>query len=826
MRLRSWSFLNLAVAGCLAALLCATLGAEAAGVTVVRDGRALAKIYMRGPLMPADATAPRGGWSPAEAAAVLRNEAVRDLQYHLQKMSGAVLEIVAIDNPAQAAGPAIVFGDLAAKLGATAKETTPQGEGYRLLTKGNLVLIGGESDVAAQHATYTLLRKLGCDWVFPGEIGEVIPQRKTVEIPQLDETSAPDFQVRSLWYRGYNAPRLPEEGARFEQWKRRHQGGRGDLPVMGAGGHVWDAFINRHKAEFEKDPTMYALRRAADGTMQRMGPQLESTHPRVIELFVQEIKSAYEKNIAAGKWTKDTVAAFGIGPADGLGYSMSAEALQVGSGRMDPIVGEPDRTDELVLLGNRILEQVCKEYPNCHVGFYSYSTHADFPQRYHPHPNIVQIFAPINFSRMHSVLDPNSKTQAYYRSVVEQWGKLSRAQGNPLIFRGYNWNLAENLLPYTKVRIWGEELPYYKAQGIIALNVEGTKQWSVLAPSDYVFMRLAWDTSQQWPDLLHEFCVKAFGAAAPPMERYFTRIIDAQHGAGQEAGSYHAYPQIYNDAWVKTARGDFPEAFKLVKSPVERARIEVFAGNLEMLQRYLNFFNATKRHDFPATKATYDAMHELWQQTYDQNTDLVSNEGPAYLKRYIARFVDQGLQFSSAPYRIVVKIPDELPTAFDPNTVGHRMQYHNPAVNDSGWLRTKTFSSTWDAQGLGGLRNCAVWYRHRFTLPAEAKGQPVGLFIGGVEDEARVWINGKLVGTSGRAFSAPSQFDMTDEINYAGENVLAIQVIRNSAANEIGLGGIIRPCFVFTGPRLPNKAPKPLELRRVLPGGELGELEG
>ena len=44
-------------------------------------------------------------------------------------------------------------------------------------------------------------------------------------------------------------------------------------------------------------------------------------------------------------------------------------------------------------------------------------------------------------------------------------------------------------------------------------------------------------------------------------------------------------------------------------------------------------------------------------------------------------------------------------------------------------------------------------------------------------------------------------------------------------ANEIGLGGNLRPGFAFTTPRLEARAPKPLELRRVLPGGKLGEIE-
>jgi hypothetical protein len=110
-------------------------------------------------------------------------------------------------------------------------------------------------------------------------------------------------------------------------------------------------------------------------------------------------------------------------------------------------------------------------------------------------------------------------------------------------------------------------------------------------------------------------------------------------------------------------------------------------------------------------------------------------------------------------------------------------------------------------------------------LPAAQKGKPISLFLGGFEDEARVWINGKVVGTSGQRFSQPVAFDLTDGINYDGENVVAIQFIRNSAANEIGLGGLMRPCFFFTGPRLETRAPAPMELRRILPGGERGEVE-
>jgi len=792
----------------------AGLGAATrADVPLVRDGKPVAKIYFA----PAPAGVP-GSVDPSIA------NAVRELNYHLQKMSGTALETVETADAAAVKGPAIVLGDLAVKMGATPQKTVDSGEGFRIIAKGNTVLIGGQTERAALLGAYTLLGKLGCDWVMPGEIGEIIPQRVTVEVKNVDESQAPDFVMRRLWYRGYGNKDWPAqagEGERFGQWLARQRAGSYSPPSNGVGGHMWDQFIGRHADEFTKDPTMYALRRGADGTVKRGGPQLESTHPRVIELMVQDIKDAFEKN----KWPKDKAVGFPIGPADGLGYSISAETVAAGAGRIDPIVGELDRTDELVLLSNTVLEKLGPEYPNVSVGFYSYSTHADYPMRYKPHPHIAVIFAPINFSRFHSLTDTNSKSQAYYKDVVEQWGRLAKQQGNPLIYRGYNWNLAENMLPYSKIRIWGEELPFYKKMGFLGHNVEATKAWSVNGPSDYVFMKMAWDSTQNWKAVLHEYCVKSFGAGAPSMERYLLRLTQTQHGAGQEAGSYSAFPLIYDNAFVAAAEKDIAEAAALAQDPAQDIRIGHFEGNVAALKLYLAYFKATTDFDFPAAKAGYDAMLALWQKTHAANSDLVANETPQYLKRFIATFVDGSLKYTTGDYKMIGRIPDELPTLLDPNTVGHRMQFFSPTLQETNLIKTKTFSSTWDAQGLVGLRSGAVWYRHHFKLTPAEKGKPIGLFLGGFEDEARVWINGRLIGTSGQQFSAPAAFDLTEGVNYTGDNVLAIEVVRNSFANEIGLGGLLRPSFLFTGPRLEKAAPATLQLRRILPGGEMGEIE-
>jgi hypothetical protein len=499
-----------------ALFLSAASAAEDPAVILVEDGTPRASIYVEGPLASEAeieafmAGGARGSYSQAD---IFRSAAVLDLNRYLARITGTTLPVVETTETGSIASPAIVLGALANELGGGPDRSSPTREGFRISTADGAVRIGAESDLGLRHGVYTFLRTLGVEWVMPGEIGEVVPQAPDLVIPSVDVSQAPDFTFRNPWYRGYPG-RNDEDIARFTWWTWRHLAGAVPDPAENTQGHVWQRLVQDYAAEFARDPTMLALVQDVDGSLVRRGPQLETTNPKVAEIFVREIRATYARNIAAGVWTAETPAGFAIGPADGLGYSLSPESIAAGSRRMDPIVGAPDQTDLVILLANDILDAVRDEYPNALVGYYSYATHADYPVRHVPDPNVVQVFAPINFSRFHGVTDPVSKTQTFFRGVVEKWAALASGQGNRLSFYGYNWNLAESMMPYTKVRIWGEDLPFYHAHGIRGLTLESTKQWSVLAPSDYVFMRMAWDVSQDWRDLLRTYCEKAYGAGS------------------------------------------------------------------------------------------------------------------------------------------------------------------------------------------------------------------------------------------------------------------------------------------------------------------------
>jgi len=784
--------------------------AISAPVVLVKDSAPVGKIYI--PATEED----RAPVNPKVPVKPLLQTAVEDLNYHIEKMTGTRLEVVKTDSPADVRPPAIVLGSLAVQSGADLKQT-PNRDSVRIRTKDGKVLIAGEKESGTVHAMYTLLAQLGCDWVMPGAIGEIIPQTKTLAIPDLDISETPSFTGRNLWMRGSSKLNTEQDSEEFAEWRRRQRmDAPGETPNLGAG-HVWGSLIKRHQDEFEKDPTMLALVRGPNGEMIRKGPQLETTHPRIAELFVEEIRAAFEKN----KWPKDKEISFGIGPADGAGYSLSIETSTVGAGRIDPIMGEPDVTDACVLLGNQILERIEKEFPNVSLGYYAYSLHGEFPLRYKPHPRLNQIFAPINYSRFHSPLAKNSKTWPYYVAIVEKWGALAKEQGNKLSYRGYNWNLAENMIPFSKLEVYGEEIPWYHSHGFMSVNIEATKAWAVNGPSDYLLAKLMWNCDQDWKSVLDDYCKKSFGAGSEAMKTYLLDLTRRQSAAGQEAGSYQAVHLIYDEAFVDASRKLIEKAVADAKSPEEKTRAGYFLYPLEQLGLYLKFREAYTQFDFAKAAGLFQKIHESWESAYAANTQIVAKEVIQYLKRYLEAFVQESSKFSSPPYRRVLPLPDELKTQLDSTGAGELLGFQNPLINDSLFFKTRTWSAPWDAQGLGGYRIGAVWYRFSFSHPEVPKGEALGLFLGGADDQVKVWLNGKEVGSTSRKFSSPFVFDLSQAADPTGENVLVIKVTRISSMNEIGTGGLIRPSFLFVGPQVVGPQAAPRSEDRVLPGGEV-----
>ena len=721
--------------------------------------------------------------------------AERDFAYHVERMGAAA-------NVSLRVAP----HEWGVKSGAD--------EAFRLRIAGGDAWVSGRREAAVSHGVHELLERMGCDWVMPGEVGEVVPRCADPRPGDCDVEESPSFRVRCPWHPG-NFKSIPKDKRdAYDLWKTRkklHVDRYAGHPLVMRGGHVWDVIVRRNRAEFDAHPEMFALVRKPDGSFVRSGPQVETTHPRVMELFEEYIREEFRRN----KWPKDKTVCLSVGPADGGGFSQSYETRAVSSGRRIPVSGALDGTDVMVLLCNTLLKRLEGEFPNLHLGFYLYSWHSEFPVRYKPDPRVVIVIADISYSRLHSTLEP-VPTRRYYRGIMEKWARTE----NVKFFRGYNWNLAENFLPYSKLKMWADDLPLYYRMNVQGVYNESAVGWATLGPSNYLEAEMLWNVGVDPRSVLAKYCRAAFGAGAPFLEEYYAALTKRQSEARVEAGSFHSFHLIYDRQFVERAKGLFDKASAAAELPAERNRIAHMRFPLDQLGDFLELRGLQFAFRFGEADALLKRMIAAREEALKEpGQQWVGGGAVRMLRRFFAEPVELSAQYSSAPYRRVYDLPDELTTGFDAWNGGAEMGYADPDVNDSAWTKTKTYSTPWSAQGLSGCSVGSVWYRVR--LPELPDG-PIGFLLGGCDSLARVYVNGRLVG-EGRGFAKPMAFDLTGFTKPGEGNLLAVQVQRGGGS-ELGTGGIVYPSFLFTGPRLKERAPKADETTRLLPGGAIEKI--
>ncbi len=782
-----------------ALIVCATVCAQAE-IVLVRNRQAAVRIYYA-PLsqepFPSIREFSRNMSMPERGQALLAT-AVYDLKYHLEKMTGTTIDLVATADPAQIESPAIVIGAPAIGLGANQTQHPDAPEAFRILTAKGRVLISGHgeyADFGTSHGIYEFLYRLGCDWVFPGDEGEIVPQRATVMVDDLDVQSAPSFKQRHAWYGGMQ--RDAEAQAEFFRWKQRQKMQHRSLLIdsFGTGGHGSTKRYHRFQDELD------ACVAPAD--------------TQIVKETIEDIRQRFEK----GGWAKDaSVCLRGYGPGDGGGLKRPfTDRTAIDSGR-------PEGTDLIILFFNTLLEATTEEFPNLHLTYLVYSWHSDYPKRYKPHPRIAVQVADLNYSRFHGIGCMSSRQRHYFRNMIEMWGRLHAEQGNVLHRYYYGYNVANGYLPISKIKIFGEGIPYEHSLGFTGQRFNLYDNWEVSGANNYVAARLVWDHTQDWRALVREFCQKSYGPGAEPMERYFLAMAERQSGAGIETGSFFGFPMIYDYEFLDRQDKLLAEAIRIAGTDLERTRVQYMQIQTQRLRWYLDLFEAMCDYRFREAQALYEKMQAQHAADMERNRQFASRMGATFLRLFHERAIHEATQYSSDPYRIVYRIPERLNTTLDRESNGQLQGFFHRAINDKQNIMSSTYRSTWDAQGFGGYRKGAVWYRIPFALnldelERDADGNPtLGLFIGGGEGMVNVFCNDQFVARARASLARGILFDLTEHIEAGDNNLLALQFDR-IGNDELGTGGMTRPSFLFTGPRIEMEDQEQNRPFRILPGG-------
>ncbi len=115
-------------------------------------------------------------------------------------------------------------------------------------------------------------------------------------------------------------------------------------------------------------------------------------------------------------------------------------------------------------------------------------------------------------------------------------------------------------------------------------------------------------------------------------------------------------------------------------------------------------------------------------------------------------------------------------------SIGDNEKWASVEYNDGNWENIRV-PATWENEGFNGYDGYA-WYRVHFDGSKLNKNQAQFLILGFIDDVDETYLNGKLIGKSGRfpprfrtAYSSNRKYHIpAGAINFEGDNVIAVRV--------------------------------------------------
>jgi hypothetical protein len=515
-------FLPLIMAGLICAGAASAQEKAVGGLTLVEKGQPRALVVL-----------------PEKPSPVVQN-AAQVLRSHIKQMSGAELEIISEDKVKGApskdqAWVLVGEGKIAAKMGRTGKDLGPGGISQS--AKENvLALLGADAPQDPHGTLYAVTSfledKLGVRYLWPGELGKVVPRKETIIVEDFQQRFTPKLaqrRIRSLAYHdrlqvgldnlGFSkmdyeklradAQRTTAESPDWFAWQRL--GGTMNIKGGHAFGHLWEKFGKDHLDWFALQPD---------------GSRDQSKNPDRARLCVSnpDLIAAIAKEKIDELNQSPALLGVSVGPNDGGRTTFctcpKCEALDSAKGRKVTLwdfskgarreFEHVALTDRMVYFWNGIAEQVAKVHPKKLLVVDAYSVYASPPAERKLHPNLVVRFAPLGY-----------QTEEYRKEGLKDWDGWSQATKR-IYFRPNLMLIGRrDGMPYVYVHKFGEDFRYLASHGMMGTDFDSCcHNWATQGLNYYVVARLHWNPEQDVDAIVDDFCQAGFGPAAKSIRRY------------------------------------------------------------------------------------------------------------------------------------------------------------------------------------------------------------------------------------------------------------------------------------------------------------------
>ncbi len=776
-------FLCAALLSTLGAAMAATTAAPKKAVpaqpsiTIIKNGVAQSAIYVAPDIMAADIE-PVAGQTQAQTDVEnkrrsLRNS-VNDFALVLQKMSGAKVPIFQRAPVAADKALPIFIGSYAAQKFGPVKKPATYLQGFRVVVGKTGIGLMGQSDESTSYAIYEVLDRLGCRWYLPSEMGEYIPQMKTVSLPAMDFAGAPGTWYRGIWYS-------------TEEFRRRNRMGGFAIEA----GHALEYYVSPEQREANPDW------RAIIGGKPH-ATRLKWSHPgvqnAVADAVIKRLDAHYQPSIS-------------LSPDDGSSFDESDDKAW-DAGDFDPVMNSPSITDRYIKFCNIVAEKVTKKYPDVKLGFLAYVQYTQAPVREKLHHSLVPQIAPINYCRAHAMTDKCVSRQ-YVRTILEGWAKVSDA----ISYYNYNFNLAEYSAPYPMMHQMSEELPIIFNNKVKYWQPEGIPNNDSILPGHYLTNRKAWNPNENTKAIFDDFFLHFYGSAEKPMRQYWKIFDDAWIKVDEHAGGGFGHWRRFTPPVMRQARVAMNAALKAANTDIIRRRVVMQDEALKQFELFMQL-----RWDLNAGRLTdLGPRSEKWLETQVRLGDLYEKQN-AFDKVGWAPKTAAGSwfeQFFQPSYLDAERITNNFEWIslslrdwkyfVDKENAGEANGLQNATYNDATWKTTDVGIDTWAKLEIPNYYG-PVWYRSEVRVPAIPAGKKTFLWVSTEDGNIKVWVNGQLVpyvdekgvvmDEFKNGYCKPLSFDISAMLKPGATNQITIRGTR-VFINELGTGGLQGPVYLY-----------------------------
>ena len=544
---------------------------------------------------------------------VAAREGAKILSDHLAQICGGVFRVVSDADLSDAtvkdgrvftksfAESFILVGEssLTQSLGVSSKELGPGGTLVRVYPN-SLVLLGPDartpSDPNGTRYAVTLFleESLGCRFLWPGELGKVVPKRRTIEIGAIDRTLSPRIRQRRIrMASGYGTrkdkgvKRLGYAEADFHRFRGRasattSDGSWADWHRLGgtlrlASGHSFGDMWEKHK---DDHPEWFALQ--PDGTRdQSRSPDRSRLCVSNVELINEIAKDRIER------LNRSETGSVSIGPNDG---GQTAFCRCPECEKLDPPEsrklqnGGSALTDRYVYFWNEIAKRVAKVHPDATLTADAYSVYSAPPVRRTLHPNIAIRFVGIKYNNDDKRRQDRDDWDAWSRAVKRIYFRPNlllsgRRQGTPFLY----------------AHKMAEDFKYMAQRGLIGTDFDSCcHHWATQGLNYYVCAKLHWDPDLDVDVLINDYCRSGFGSGAETVKQYLRHVESITDKIAADKLDYtEPYTpeaigrlQSYLDAAAAATR-DEPDAHQ---------RVAFLRSGLDYTRAYVAVFRVIREH--------------------------------------------------------------------------------------------------------------------------------------------------------------------------------------------------------------------------------------